>query len=697
MNRTLLALATAAALAAPRSDARAEEPDLRDLKGNDAVVEPLAGSAGGVRITFQPAEWPNARVDAPEGRAWDWRSTGLLRLVIHNPGAGPVEFGVRVDDDPKADGVKHCRTAQGKLGPRETGAFSINLDRQGPMALGMRGLPGPKAGRHLPTGGDDSFDLGHVVSAQVFMHAPKSPTVLEIRTADLARSQAVVGIVDAFGQYTGDDWQGKVRSAADLKARHAADLAEIAAHPGPADRDDYGGWKSGPQVEASGFFRAVKRDGKWWLVDPAGTLFVSLGADCVTTQDHYTIVDGREALFTWLPKDGDPLSPFYGHVSNVPSGPVKEGKTFSFYRANLSRLYGPELDRRWAETTLDRLTSWGFNTIGNWSDAGVARMGRTPYVATLGIWGDFAAIASGDDYWGKMRDPFDPKFAEAVRRSVSRGVATTKGDPWCIGYFVDNELSWGGGGDRGRIGLALGTLAMPAAESPAKRELVARLRKQYGDPARLAAAWKVDLKGWDALEAAWKPQGEPASWSPAFHEDLRGFVKEIARAYFRTVRDELKKADPDHMYLGCRFAWRTDEAVEAAGEFCDVLSFNIYERSVDPERWRILSTIDRPAIIGEFHFGALDRGMFHTGLVPTASQEERAAAYEGFVRSVLEHPSFVGCHWFQYADEPITGRAYDGENYNIGLVNVADLAYPELTEAARRVNSAAYEIRSKAR
>lgn len=697
MNRTLLAFASASALLAPPIGSQAEEPSLRDLQGNRAVVEPLAGPGRGIRITFQPAEWPNARIDAPAGRAWDWRATGVLKLDVKNPGRDPVEFGVRVDDDPKADGVKHCRTAQGRLEPGESATFAISLDRKGPMAIGMRGLPGAKGERPLTAGGDDSFDLAHVVAAQVFMHAPKSPTALEIRSAERAGAAKVAAIVDAFGQYVGDDWPGKVRSEADLKAKHAADLAAIAAHPAPADRDEYGGWKSGPKEEATGFFRAAKRGGKWWLVDPAGAPFVSLGADCVTTQDHSTIVTDREKLFTWLPKEGDPLAAFYGFVSNVHSGPVKRGKTYSFYRANLSRLYGPALDGRWADATLKRLASWGFNTIGNWSDPQVARMGRMPYVATLGIWGDFATIASGDDYWGRMRDPFDPRFAEAVRRSVAEGVAKTRGDRWCLGYFVDNELSWGGGGDRGRIGLALGALAMPAAESPAKRELVARLKARYGDVARLAAAWKADVQDWKGLEAAWRPEGEPSSWPKAFHDDLRGFVKEIARAYFRTIRDELKKADPDHMYLGCRFAWKTDEAVEAAGEFCDVVSFNIYERQVDPEGWAILSKIDRPAIIGEFHFGALDRGMFHTGLVPTASQGARAAAYERYVRSVLEHPSFVGCHWFQYADEPIAGRSYDGENYNIGLVNVADLAYPELTEAARRVHAAAYEIRSKAK
>ncbi len=85
--------------------------------------------------------------------------------------------------------------------------------------------------------------------------------------------------------------------------------------------------------------------------------------------------------------------------------------------------------------------------------------------------------------------------------------------------------------------------------------------------------------------------------------------------------------------------------------------------------------------------------MFHQGLVPTADQDDRAASYVRYVESVLDCPVFVGCHWFRYVDEPITGRIYDGENYNIGLVDVTDTPYPELIAAAKRVNRRIYERR----
>ncbi|MFP4500444.1 MAG: hypothetical protein ACLFTT_05545 [Candidatus Hydrogenedentota bacterium] len=89
----------------------------------------------------------------------------------------------------------------------------------------------------------------------------------------------------------------------------------------------------------------------------------------------------------------------------------------------------------------------------------------------------------------------------------------------------------------------------------------------------------------------------------------------------------------------------------------------------------------------------LDRGMFHRGLIPAANQADRAKKYVTYVSRVAANPVFVGCHWFQYMDQPTTGRSYGGENFNIGLVNVCDIPYHELTSAARAIHSRLYPMR----
>jgi len=85
-----------------------------------------------------------------------------------------------------------------------------------------------------------------------------------------------------------------------------------------------------------------------------------------------------------------------------------------------------------------------------------------------------------------------------------------------------------------------------------------------------------------------------------------------------------------------------------------------------------LGTYDMPIIIGEFSFHATDRGMFAPGYVPVPSQAVRAGSYTDYMTSVFENPNFVGAHWFQYMDQPIVGRAWDGENGNVGFVDITD-------------------------
>ena len=149
----------------------------------------------------------------------------------------------------------------------------------------------------------------------------------------------------------------------------------------------------------------------------------------------------------------------------------------------------------------------------------------------------------------------------------------------------------------------------------------------------------------------------------------------------QVINSTIREITPKKLYLGCRFAWTNDLARAAAQKYCDVVSYNFYRRSIAD--FKPVDGVDKPVMIGEFHFGALDRGLFHTGLVPCEDQEARAKAYEDYVKSALGNPWIVGAHWFEYQDEAVTGR-FDGENYQIGLIDVCDRPYKE-TRSKRSV------------
>ena len=142
-----------------------------------------------------------------------------------------------------------------------------------------------------------------------------------------------------FGQYARADWPGKVQSESDLVHRHEIEVADIKAHPAPPTATGSAAGERA-QAAATGFFRAEELDGKWWLVDPDGALFFSLGVD-VVTPERGDVISGRESMFTSLPRPGEPLARYFGTVRGIHSGPVKEGKTFNFYAANLERASVP--------------------------------------------------------------------------------------------------------------------------------------------------------------------------------------------------------------------------------------------------------------------------------------------------------------------------------------------------------------------
>ncbi|MCX7801241.1 MAG: beta-galactosidase [Fimbriimonadales bacterium] len=658
--------------------------DAGRLRGNDAEVAPLGER---LEVRFKVSAWPNASVgfDPPE----DWSSRGGLVFEVENPGSKAVPFSIRIDDAPQSDGVRNCVYGTGSVPPGARRTFWFPLGKT-PMDYGMRAFPSAPGREALGMPSAGTIDFRKVHRWQIFLNHPTEPCRLVVGPLRFEPWEAALErICDRFGQYGKADWPGKLKDEAELRRDAETEEAQLARATAPAERNRFGGWTGGPRLRATGRFRTEKVRGKWWLVDPEGRLFFSFGANCVGMEEE-TMVTGREGFFEWLPKRGEPLSEFLRDVSYVLYGPVKAGTAYSFSSANLRRKYGEAWRERSLDVAVRRLRAWGMNTVGNWSHEGARRRGM-PYVATFHIDGDHARVSSGSDYWGKMHDVFDPKFAESVQRALASAEAVV-GDPYCIGWFVDNELSWGGGGteEGGRFGLAYGALRAPA-DQPAKRELLRQLRVKYRDVSRLNEAWGTSFASWRDLEA---PGDLPSATDPARRrDDLLRFCRSFADRYFQTVRDAVKAKDPGALYLGPRFAWRTTEAVESCARYADCLSFNIYAPSVKADEWAEIARLDKPILIGEFHMGATDRGMFHPGLVGAPNQQARAELYGAYVRSVLDHPNFVGCHWFQYRDQPLTGRVLDGECYNIGLVTVVDRPYPEMVEATRRLAREMYRRR----
>jgi hypothetical protein len=652
----------------------------------------------GLRIvTGVSQDFPGITLNAPSN-FWDLSSYQRVEVHLTNTSSTDATFCCRVDN-PGTDGSSRSLTGSIALKPGESGTLQVPLPRRrstgaAPKSFlfGMRGYPAEFGSEVIdPRDAEKAnIDPATINAMVIFVARPTREGSFEITSISafgrtpvtLLPDSSLFPLIDTFGQYIDRDWPGKTHSLKELHGFAAGEQADLQKHPGPADWDAYGGWNSGPTLEKTGFFRVQKYQGKWWLVDPDGKLFFSQGMDCVNERGD-TAVEEREQWFADFPGDHPDFREFNGYsLAQMSYYAGRRVRTFSFDQANLKRRFGDNWQAASTQLAVKRLRSWGLNTIGNWSDPRVFQARKTPYVVTLSS-GRNRMIEGSSGYWGKFVDPFDPAFPAQLARGIRVQGRGNIGDPWCIGFFVGNELSWANSGDDS-TSLSLATLASPA-DQPCKQVFVDDLKKKYQEIEKLNQSWGSSYASWDALlQSRAEPEKRAAG------ADLAAFYTRIAERYFSAVHDAIKAAAPHQLYLGCRFASNSPRTRAAAVKYCDVVSFNLYTTSV--AAFTLLEA-DVPVLIGEFHFGALDRGMFHPGLVPTANQEARAAAYRNYVTGALKNPSIVGCHWFKYQDEPTIGRIFDGENYQIGFVDVVNNPYPETIQAARKVGESMYAIR----
>ena len=481
--------------------------------------------------------------------------------------------------------------------------------------------------------------------------------------------------IDRFGQFIQKEWPGKIHDEKDLDTYNKKEMEDLAAHPGSPDWNKYGGWENGPQLNPTGRFRVEKYEGKWWFVDPDGKLFWSNGFDCVEFgRQSQTRVSGRESYFAWLPADESPEASLYAGMGDEKS----KMKSLSFHLVNLYRKYGES----WKETALkqihDRLLSWGFNTIGNWSDSEIYLQRKTPYVLTI-----------NSKKTGLIADPYLPGYKEDLLELLS-AKREELGDPWCIGVFIDNELKWG---VKWAPKIAEQIQVAPE-DQPAKIAFRDMMLKKYKSITALNNAWGSDFADWNEILNNRQVIAGAAA-------DMREFMTEFTTLYHSVSRNAVKALAPGLLYMGSRMDFHLypedtslNYIIKIAAEYCDVVSFNRYRYTcaelIPPDGG------DYPLIIGEYHFGSLETGLLQPGLRYAANQDERAGLFGHYLESALENPYIIGAHWFQLVDQAVAGRG-DGENYQAGFLTVGDVPQEEMISKSREIGYKMYKLRAESK
>lgn len=390
---------------------------------------------------------------------------------------------------------------------------------------------------------------------------------------------------------------------------------------------------------SEGFWQLVEdANGVWWFRSPSGQLDF---LNSVTTVQPFQLAR-------------DPQGPHF--VSRDYDG----GAT-------------PDGDiNAWAAATLERVRGVGFKGLGAWCHP-VFHEYDMPFSRDLNVW-----------LWmlPDAKRIYSPAWRRTAEHAIRNQVEPLRDHRQLVGYYTDNEIEWG----EGFVGPRQYFNHLPP-DDPNRAEVLKVIQGLWPGVDEFNKEWGTDLPSWTALQLL--PELPDASGP--YHRLSSAFLEHVARDYFRMTTELIRTHDPNHLILGVRFkGWAPPEVIRACRDYTDAVSINYYvsDGKLDAEMFQSMHELSgQPVIVGEYSFHALDGRSGNRNTVgfvaQVLDQQARADAYKLFTRRMARVPYIVGGDWFQWMDEPPSGRSSDGEDVNFGVVDVDDRPYELLVAAVR--------------
>lgn len=394
----------------------------------------------------------------------------------------------------------------------------------------------------------------------------------------------------------------------------------------------YGG-RLDRQAKATGYFYATEIDGRWWLVDPDGCLYLHVGI--------VAVAPGK---------------------SETPQAALRE------------RFGTPE---DWAAYTAQLFQAHGFNGTGAWSDVDLIRAAPTKlaYTTTLNMLSEFGKskglvrqLPGHVGYPGDCLPVFHPEFSAFCDRLAASRVADSADDPWLLGHFSDNEMP---------LPVLERFFELPPDDP------------DVGPGCHAAKAWLAQRKGPDAA-----PDGIDDTDRDAWVEYVIGRYLEVTTSAIRKHDPNHLCLGPrfhgrDKSSPG---VWR---AAGQYLDVIAMNYYNAWGPEPDVLRqWREWS--GKPCMITEWYVKGADAGYDNWSgagwIVPT--QRDRGHFYQHYVLGLIESGSCVGWHWFKYMDNDPADLTTDPSNRdsNKGIVGIRFDEYAPLLESMKALNDRVYAI-----
>ncbi len=393
--------------------------------------------------------------------------------------------------------------------------------------------------------------------------------------------------------------------------------------------DQYGGLAT-RKAKATGFFYATQVDGRWWLVDPDGGLFIDKGVVSV-----------------------NPL-----HTPGAESA--------------LKTKFGDET--RWGAQTVTMLHDLGFNGTGAWSDNAVLRLAPHPlaYTIILNFMGDYGKKHGGTyqqpGHLGYPKDclfVFDPAF-ESFCEEEAHKLDATRDDPWLLGTFSDNELPFP------RECLA-NYLTFPETD-PGHKAAQDWLRQKHGPNATVQDITDQDKA--EFLGVVVDRYHRLVSQAIKRHDPHHLYLGSRLTGHALGFPEIFQALGPyvDVIAINYYFAWSPkpgDLAMWTERSGKPVLITEWYAKGDDS---------------GMGNTGG-------AGFV-VKTQHDRGAFYQNFTLGLLRSKTCVGWQWFKYLDNDPADTKADpsNRNSNKGLLNARYEPYTPLIDAMKALNERVYTL-----
>jgi hypothetical protein len=371
-----------------------------------------------------------------------------------------------------------------------------------------------------------------------------------------------------------------------------------------------------------GFFRVGKSiQGKWWFVDPQGKAFYHRGC-------------------TGLNAGG-----MGGRRANLPPVPKTTVKTWVNY-----------------------LKEWGFNAMGAWTTPEFfdQKMAFTEIIETY-----------YEKPWlrEKFPDVWHPQWAENVDKKCQKLCTPLKDNKMLLGYFLDNERGFMQVlGNHQSIIANAATYRHSGLIEPEQLELAEEPKlnpkgigllqfclSQNDDVPAAKKAWEFVLTRHGSLESlgrAWQINipskqtirdltiREEILISETYLQDQHDFVKLWVEQYYRICTNKIRKYDPNHLILGCRWGGTPGPAVlEVEKEWADVVSRNNYRANFYEIFDDFYQQIDRPILNGEVSTWSNHYSLVRNPIEPPggydAETRQKIRGREAMDR-IFSHPGVLG-------------------------------------------------------